>query len=255
MLPVLQIGPLALQLPGLLLLLSLWLGLTLSERFAPPRRVSASVLYNLVFAALLAGIVGARLSYILQYPAAFAASPLSAFSLNPDLLDPWGGAAGALLALLILGQRYQLAFWSTLDALTPLLAVLAIGAGLSHLTSGVAFGAPTPLPWGIELWGARRHPTQVYETIAASIILVLLWPGRPALHSWVPGKYFLSFVLLSSLARLFLEAFRGDSLLIPGGLRLVQVLAWLVMAASLWGLKKLSAHARVTDSGAPASKT
>jgi phosphatidylglycerol---prolipoprotein diacylglyceryl transferase len=249
MLPVLQIGPLALQLPGLLFLLSLWLGLSLAERFAPRRGVSAGVLYNLVFAALLAGAAGARLSYILQYPEVFAANPRSALSLNPGLLDPWGGAAGAILALLILGQHYQLGFWPTLDALTPLFAVLAIGLALTNFSSGAGFGSPTNLPWGIELWGARRHPTQIYEALAALIILVLLWPGRPGIQSWPSGKYFLTFVLLSALARLVLEAFRGDSRLVFGGLRLAQALAWLVMAAALWQLKKLA----VTKSNTPAS--
>jgi phosphatidylglycerol---prolipoprotein diacylglyceryl transferase len=200
---------------------------------------------------LLAGIAGARLSYILQYPAVFAASPRSAFSLNPGLLDVWGGLAGAILALLIVGQHYHLGFWSTLDALTPLLAVLAIGSGLTNLSSGAGFGSPTRLPWGIELWGAHRHPTQIYETLAAMIVLALLWPGRQAFHSWAAGKYFLTFILLSGLVRLILETFRGDSLLIFGGLRLVQVLAWLVIAAALWRLKQLA----VTKSDHPASKT
>lgn len=250
MLPVLQIGPLALQLPGLLLLLSLWLGLSLAERFSPRCGVSAGVLYNLVFAALLAGVLGARLSYILQYPEAFVANPRSVFSLNPGLLDPWGAIAGALLALLILGQHYHLGFWPTLDALTPLFAVLAIGLALTNFSSGAGFGAPTSLPWGIELWGARRHPTQLYETLAALVILVILWPGRPAIQSWAAGKYFLTFILLSALARLVLEAFHGDSRLVFGGFRLVQVLAWIVIAASLWQLKKLA----VTESRTPASK-
>ncbi|MFM8320673.1 MAG: prolipoprotein diacylglyceryl transferase family protein [Chloroflexota bacterium] len=238
MLPILQIGPLALQTPGLALLAGLWLGLSLAERYSQARGVSPNALYNLVFTTLLAALAGARLSYLAQYPAVFLESPLSLLSLNPSLLDPWGAAAGAVLAALIYGQRSRLPFWSTLDALAPLLGVLAIGVGLSHLASGSAFGAPTGLPWAVNLWGADRHPSQVYETLAAGLILALLWPGRALRWGWAPGVYALAFIALHAAARLALEAFRGDSLLLPGGLRTAQPAAWIILALALWAISR-----------------
>jgi prolipoprotein diacylglyceryltransferase len=50
------------------------------------------------------------------------------------------------------------------------------------------------------------------------------------------GYRFLYFVALIAGARLFLEAFRGDSVLIGPGIRSVQVAAWAVLAAGLVGL-------------------
>lgn len=240
MFPILQIGPLAIQVPGLVLLLGLWLGLSLAERHAPHRGVPPNLLYNLVFVALIAAVVGARLTYVLRYPSIFSSDPLGLISLNPGLLDPWGGLVAGTIAALIYGQRKGLEFYSTLDALTPAFAVISIAIGLSHLASGAAFGTTTELPWGIEIWGARRHPTQIYESLAAAMVLALLWPGRERWRDAPPGTYFLTFVALSALARLFLEAFRGDSLLLPVGLRAAQVVAWVVLAASLWDLKKQS---------------
>jgi hypothetical protein len=49
MFPILQIGPLAIQVPGLIILAGLWLGLSLAERRAKKRESNPSVLYNLVF--------------------------------------------------------------------------------------------------------------------------------------------------------------------------------------------------------------
>jgi prolipoprotein diacylglyceryltransferase len=238
MLPILQIGPLALQLPGLVMLAGLWVGLSMAERDAHRSGVNPNVLYNLVFISLVIGIVGARLFFILRYPAAFIASPLSVFSLNPGLLDIWGGFAAGFISALIYGQRSGLNFWTVLDALTPVLAVLAISLGLAHLASGSAFGAPTGLPWAVELWGARRHPAQIYETLGAVCVLLAVWPGRGLLRSRQPGVTFLTFLALSAALRLFLEAFRGDSMLLINGLRSAQVFAWLVLAGSLWGLGK-----------------
>ena len=144
-----------------------------------------------------------------------------------------------MVASLIYAQRKKLAFWSTLDALTPLLAVLALSMHLANLASGAAFGLPTRLPWGIALWGETRHPVQAYEALAAALILAWIWPSRPIWKRAPVGGYFLSFIAASAAAAIFLHAWRGDSALLPGGLRATQVVAWGLLAASLWGLNRL----------------
>ena len=234
MLPVMQIGPLALQTPGLILLAGIWLGLWLAERGAHRHGIEPSHLYNLALVALLSGLVGGRLFYVLFYPSAFAASPRSIFSLNPGLFDIWGAVLAGLMAAFIYGSRKKLSFWPALDALTPGLAVMAIAISLSNLASGNAFGAPTQLPWAIELWGALRHPSQVYEAIAGLVILGIVLFMQRAVNSQHAGLSLLAFLALSAGARLFLESFRGDSVLLPNGWRMAQISAWLLLAACLW---------------------
>ena len=233
MLPTIQVGPLSLQVPGLVLLIGLWIGLTLSERRARRRGEDPAALYNLVFIALIAGLVGARLSYALTYPDAFTANPWSLLSINPGLLDPFAGALIAAAAAAIYIYRKQLQFWDTLDALTPLFAVMTVAISLSHLASGSAFGIPTDLPFGIHLWGDIRHPSQIYELILASLILVAIYFIDRTIWSSIPGNIFLSFITLTAFSRLLLEAFRGDSTLVSGGFRAAQLIAWLAIAVSL----------------------
>jgi phosphatidylglycerol:prolipoprotein diacylglycerol transferase len=240
MFPILQLGPLALQVPGFVLLVSVWLGLSLAEKNAPQHQVNPAYLYNLSFAALIGGILGARLIYAARYPAAFIASPTGLFSLNPGLLDPWGGLAAALIVALVYGQRRKMPFWSTLDALTPGLALFLIGLALANLASGKGYGIPTELPWGIPLWGKLRHPTQVYEALAYTVILTAFWPQRGWLNATLPGHTCLRFLATSAGVRLFLEAWHGDSKAIIFGLRAAQVIAWLVLLAALIGLYRLS---------------
>ena len=247
MLPIIQIGPLALPAPGLAIIAGIWIGLTVSERYARRFEVDPNQLYNLVFIALMAGIIGARLAYAVRFPAAFAASPISLLSRDLNLLDPWGGIAVGGLAALVYGQRKGMDLWSTMDALTPGLAVLGVAWGLANLASGNAYGTPTQLPWGIELWGAHRHPTQIYQTLLALLILVVILPGTRLIRMQLSGGRFLIFLALSAGARLFLESFRGDSVLILGGIRLAQVLAWLVLAGSLWGLARLHGRQGTTQ--------
>jgi phosphatidylglycerol:prolipoprotein diacylglycerol transferase len=149
------------------------------------------------------------------------------------LLDPLAGALIAAAAAAVYLFRKNLPLWSTLDALTPLFAVMGIAIGISHFATGDAFGTPTHVPWGIQLWGASRHPTQIYEIILATFTLIVIILLDRKYWNHTPGNIFLSFISLSVVSRLFLEAYRGDSILLDSGLRIVQVISWLVLAACL----------------------
>jgi prolipoprotein diacylglyceryltransferase len=164
----------------------------------------------------------------------YLSEPLSLFSLNPTTLAPMEGAATGLLFALIYGQRKELPLWSTLDALTPAFAAMSIAFGFAHLSSGDAFGAATDLPWGIELWGASRHPTQVYEIVAGVLMLALVL--RLGSKRLVPGVTFLGWLALTAGSRLFLEAFRGDSMIMLGSIRTAQVAGLVLLMAAMVGL-------------------
>ncbi len=243
MLPILQLGPLAIQTPGLILLLGIWIGLTVAGRRAASHGLTSESLDNLVLTALLAFVIGGRLAFVAVNFTTFQSSPLDAFSLNYELFDLTGGLATGLIAGLIYGQRKGLPFRPTLDALTPFFATLAVALGLAHLAGGTAFGKETSLPWGIEMRGAIRHPSQVYETAVAVFILGLVGLQKPIVPA---GRQLLQFVAFTAGAALFLEAFRGDSILLAGGIRLGQVVAWIVLTLALIGLEKL----RVTKTDA-----
>jgi phosphatidylglycerol:prolipoprotein diacylglycerol transferase len=238
MLPILSIGPLSLPTPGLILLIGLWLGTTLAERFSPRRAIDSNKLYNLVMAMLISGFVGARLGFILQHLASYLANPLDMLALNMTANDPWSGGAAAFLAGAIYSRHHNLRLLDILDALTPLAAVQMIFIHLANLASGAAFGSETSLPWGIFLWGAIRHPVQIYEATFAVLILIWLWNGFFTKENGQPGNMFLVFVGLSAGERLLLEAFHGDSYLI-GSLRAVQLTAWVVLAAALYARARL----------------
>ena len=127
MLPILQIGPLAIQTPGLILLLGLWTGLYLSEKLCSQERYGPGGLVP-------PGFLGVSLSFdwcppglrILEYSQAFIANPFSIISINPTLFNWWAGAACALIFSLWYGQQHNLDFWLTLDLLTPAFATLSV---------------------------------------------------------------------------------------------------------------------------------
>lgn len=245
MLPVVDLGPLSIQTSGLLLLIGVWVGLLRTERYARRLGLDANPIYNLAMIALLAGLVGARLSYAAQHSAAFSRNPLALLALNPEMLDPLGGILTGVLAAFIYGQRKKMPLWPSLDAFAPAVAIIMIVIGFSHLASGKAYGAPADLPWSVALWGAERHPSQIYEIIAASVIAALVWPRERQKWAETPGLRFLVLLATSAGARLFLEAFRGDSPVIFTSLRIIQIAAWLILAGALWLIaRRLSSRAR-----------
>jgi phosphatidylglycerol---prolipoprotein diacylglyceryl transferase len=223
----------------ILLLVAAWLGDALASKHAgnaPGMRKAADALAGSM---LIGFLLGGRALYLVAHIPAFVQSPISLISLNTDLFDAWGGALCAAIAGWVVMRRERVGIWKALDLITPLLAMLAIGVSLSDLAAGTAFGSETNAPWAITLWGAQRHPTQIYELIVGVIALVVVWM-RP--RDSAEGSSFLWWAALSAGGRLITEAFRGDSRLVLGGLRLAQVVAWVVLAAALAGLELLEAR-------------
>jgi phosphatidylglycerol:prolipoprotein diacylglycerol transferase len=179
-------------------------------------------------------VVGARLGYALRFISIYLENPLGLVSLNPSTLSLPEGLLAGLLAALIYGQRRELALWSTLDALSPGLAAFSIALALAHLASGDAFGAETTLPWAIQLWGASRHPTQIYETLLALATLWLVLRISP--KEYFPGYAFFAWIVLASASQLFVAGFRGDSVVVFGVLRQTQLLSLALLLMAMIGV-------------------
>ena len=243
MFPTLHIGPAAVQAPGLILLVGYWLSLSLSGRRAKKVGLSDDVVFNAGMMGLLVGLVGARLGYVALHWSAYRNDLAGVAALNTGALSiPLGVLIGGAIAGFYLLRR-RLPWWVTADALVPGLALMIAFVSLADLSAGSAYGAASDLPWAIELWGARRHPTQIYEMLAALAALgLLLWahPRRP-----YDGFVLWLFLLTYGAARLFLEAFRADPWLIAGGFRGVQVVGLGAVLLALWQMHRHSLTQRV----------
>lgn len=237
MLPILQIGPVAVQMPGLILLAGVWVAVSLTDREAPRYSLKASTISNMILIGLVVGILSARIRYAIRFFDVYLENPLSVFSLNPTTLAPVEGALTGLAVAAYYGYRKGLPLWPTLDAMTPGLAAFGIALGFAHLASGDAFGAETTAPWAIELWGAPRHPTQIYEVMTAAIIFWAIWELRRKLPA--SGLLFLTWIALSALSRLIIEAFRGDSIIALGSVRSAQVVSVAILLLALIGMHLL----------------
>ncbi len=230
MMPFLNLGPLLVQLPPLAWLAGLWLASARAEKNAAALGLSAAVMQNLIFYSLLAGVVAARLAYAARFAESYLADPLSLLAVNTYTLDPLAGVGVALITAWVYGQRHGLAVRPTLAALAPALAVMLVAAPLANLLSGEAYGLPTTLPWGIDLWGERRHPVQAYEAVTALGIAVWAWRAAPR----PDGQLFWQVMMVSAWARVLWDGFRATSTVWGEGWRAEQLLALAVAGLAWW---------------------
>ncbi len=248
MFPVLQIGPAVIQTALLLLLAGVWLATDRVERLARRRGLSGDLVLAFAFAPLGAALLVGRLAYALQHIPAYLDDPLGLISPTVATLDLMAGALAALAAGFILmriwsRRGHPIALFPLLDVMAPGLAVMMVAFSASHLASGAGYGAPAHLPWSIYLWDAWRHPTQVYELLAALgvwLFIERLAGAAPRARVDRPaGVLFFTWLSLAAAARLILEAFRGDSLLWGGGVRAAQVVALAVLLIALWCIGRM----------------
>jgi len=215
------IAGVSLPVKPLLALAALYAALWLAARLARTRGLDGDHLWNLGFVSAIATLIGGRLAYVVQFWSAYQQDPLAMVSLRPGTLAWTPGLLIGLLAGWLYVRRLRLPLLPVLDALAPgVLLGLAI-LSLADFFAGDAYGAPATLPWAVDLWGARRHPVQLYQ-LAAELLALLAVLRRPT--SW-PGQRAWLTLFLYALSRLLCDAFRGDSLLLAGGFRAEQIIA------------------------------
>ena len=236
MFPFVRLGSWLIQMPFLALLVGLWGGMILLEHETKRMKLNPSTVANLVIYSTVAGIIGARLGYALQFRALYASKPLSLLALTPTTLSPSMGFLVGLIAFWILLDHQNLPVRPTLDALAPGLALFMVFLGASHILSGDAYGAPTRVPWAIRLWNEYRHPSQFYETFTALIIFLIILKRFPKPDG--AGLNFGLTIALTAASRVFLETFRGDSVFWPAGFRAAQVIALVLMAVGFYWMRR-----------------
>lgn len=218
----------------ILVLVALYAGLWLAARQARGRGLDGDHLWNAGFVAAAVTVVAARLWYVAQYWQIYAQEPLQIFSPRPGTLAWIPGLVFGLAAGTVYLVRKRVPLAVAADCLAPgVLLGLAI-LSIADFLAGDAFGAPAAVPWAVDLWGARRHPVQLYQAVALAVCVGIVLADRSprAGHRAWLGLF------LYALTRLVFDAFRGDSVILAGGFRAEQMVAWVVVMVAGWGMRR-----------------
>ena len=238
MYPILNIGPLAIQFPGLLIILGVYFSLMVAEKNSPRFGIKPGDISNLMFLYFLSTIILGRLVYIFQFPGIFFENPLSIISINPNLVDFNNGLLFSIIVAYVFIQRKNLNSLKILDALLLPALVFMLFFFLSQLASGNNYGKPTDLPWGIELWGTARHPLQIYYFIGTSAIIA--WVIQLQKKIFPDGILFFRTSISFLLLIVFMDFFNGNPDNIYSNFNLIQIIAWILLCIFIFLLYKIN---------------
>jgi phosphatidylglycerol---prolipoprotein diacylglyceryl transferase len=177
--------------------------------------------YEIVFAALLGGVVGARGYFILQNYHELKGSLLSQVFSGSGLIW-YGGAIGGALAVFAWMRWRRVLNLVTIDMCVTMLALgYAIGRIGCQVSGDGDYGIPSKLPWAMAYPhgtvptppGVTVQPTPIYETLAMGLVAWLLWRLRDRVR---PGVVLGLYLLLSGIERLLVEFIRRNKEVIAG---------------------------------------
>ena len=224
--------------------------------------------WDFVFMAVIGGIVGARVYYLLLNFPRFVEDPMGMLFSRGGLV--WYGGFLLATALVVWEVRRQkLPLGRTADACAPAIALAYAVGRLGCFFVGDDWGRPTDswvgiaFPRGtpptrvdvierdfgitvdpalVERYGdvVPVHPTQLYEVGMSTLIFFLLWRirgrERPA------GQLFMMWLALAGMERFIVEFFRAKDDRFLAGFTVAQLISLAIVAVGVAGAVRLEAR-------------
>ncbi len=213
-------------------------GLVAQRRFSETGRPPEWA-WEVVMAALLGGLIGARLYWLVAHPGAFSDDPLGSL-LSGAGLTWFGGLAGGVLAVAVWTRWRKVPVVEMFDIAGPCLALgYAIGRIGCQVSGDGDYGTPSSLPWAMGYpdgtvptpAGVSVHPTPIYETLLMGVVALILWRLRGRLK---PGALFALWAVIAGTERILIELIRLNEVWFAG---LTQPQVWsllLVAGGGIW---------------------
>jgi phosphatidylglycerol---prolipoprotein diacylglyceryl transferase len=217
--PEIHIGPLDLKTFGICFACGfLASGLIISRRFRELDKPTDWT-YEMVFAALIGGVVGSRLDYVIQNWDKVSDDLLGNIFSGSGLV--WfGGLIGGALGVVLWARWRGFLGWQLLDtAAAPLAVGYAIGRVGCQLSGDGDYGIHSNLPWAMSYPDGTVpttddvHPTPVYETLAMGLAGVVLWRLR---DRFAPGVLFGLYLMIAGIERFLVEFIRRNNEVVAG---------------------------------------
>lgn len=181
----------------------------LLSRDAKVYKIPTEIVYDLMFWVVAGGILGARIFYISLVWDYFSQNPLEIIMIQHGGLAWQGGFIGGTLAGLWFVKSKKLSFRTTLDLVAPYIALGQSIGRIGCFFNGCCYGKP--VSWGVYFpqYGARLHPTQLYETVGLFLAFLILKFAQTKQHR--QGMIFVLYLWLAAIERFVVEFFRGDN--------------------------------------------
>ncbi|MBR2430332.1 prolipoprotein diacylglyceryl transferase [bacterium] len=189
------------------------------------------------------GIIGARLYYCLLNYHFYLKFPTEIFAIRHGGISIHGAIIGGLIGLIIFAKRRQLPILKLAD-ISAIGLVFAQSIGRwGNFFNSEAFGLPTNLPWKLYIAPQYRpipyakfeyfHPTFLYESILDFIIFIILFNLVKNKIFKKDGNIALTYLILYSFIRIFVEHFRIDSVCFIHGIPIAIFVSIIIIILAL----------------------
>jgi phosphatidylglycerol:prolipoprotein diacylglycerol transferase len=255
--PEIDLGPLTLQTFGICFAVAFLIAGGLVARRLDEIGESPDWSYELIFCALVGGLVGARVDYLIQNWSKVSDDLLGNIFSGSGLV--WlGGLIGGTLGVVLWARWRGFLGLRLLDLCAPGLALgYAMGRVGCQLSGDGDYGTKTDLPWGMSYPKGTVpttddvHPTPIYETLAMGLAALVLWRLRDRFRV---GGLFALYLVIAGVERLLIEFIRRNDALALG-LTLPQLISVaMAIAGGVW-LVHLHRHGGIAKPQAETSTT
>ena len=246
-----HLGPFPLRAYALCILAGVLIAVWWTSRRYRARGGDGDTVLDAAMLGVPVGILGARLYHVITSPGAYfgpGGDPVRIVQIWRGGLGIWGGVAAGLAAAAWLMRRRGLRLAPLTDAVAPALLVAQAVGRVGNWFNQELFGAPTTLPWGLEIDDAHLpdgcapgtlfHPTFLYEALwnlAGAALLVLLERRLRRRDGTTGGRLIWAYLMVYTVGRAWIEYLRVDEAAVVLGLRLNEWTAMIVFLVGLVG--------------------
>jgi len=232
MLPEISIGPLDLKTFGICFALAFVCSGAIFGRRLRELGKPADWTYEAVFAALIGGLVGSRVDFLIQNWDDVSGDVIGNIFSGSGLVF-FGGLLGGAVGVLLWAWWRNWLGWALLDtSAAPIAIGYAVGRIGCQVSGDGDYGIESDLPWamaypeGTVPTQDTVHPTPVYETLVMGLATLVLWHLR---DRFAPGVLFGLYLVIAGVERFLVELIRRNDSVVSG-LTLAQLFSLALLA-------------------------
>lgn len=237
---MLDLGPLTIRWYGLFLGLGVLIASLIAIKLFKKENIDEDTTLSLIVWLFIGGLVGARLGHIVFYELSYyLANPGEIIFINHGGLSSHGLTLGLLLSFFVF-VKYKKVDWKKIADIGVIpIPLLAAFIRLGNFFNSEIVGRATDLPWGIlyplyEDSPIPRHPSQIYESLTALIIFIVLILIYKKIKNKAPLFIFHIFLLLYFSTRFLIEFLKEWQTLSPE--YILTMGQWLSLPFIIWSV-------------------
>jgi len=185
-----KIGPIAIRSYGVMLAVSFILGILYVYRQSRKDNRDFTDLLTLAYVMIIAGVLGARLFYVLFHLEEFSGhwldtiNPFQSDRIGIAGLNLYGGVVLAVICSYVFLRIKKISVLATFDLFAPTIGLGLLFTRIGCFLNGCCFGTPCNLPWCVHFPpgsipdyifpGACIHPAQLYSSLYGLLLFVFL---------------------------------------------------------------------------------